>query len=132
MRRLALVAGVLAGAASAQPIDVTGLWACSVAEYGSGEPADPDLFNMSIGRSGEWALSGRGPDGAVYQGRGTWRFGRGAADTVTVVFTGSTLVPGGIAEPFAMEADLVGPDEISRITRRYGTTRAIDCLRQHS
>ncbi len=133
MRRIGAAAALALGAgvawAQVEEVDIAGLWSCSISEYGSGEAPPADLFNLSIGRSGDFALAGRKPDGTVYQGNGTWRFGR-AAGGVTVILEGITKAPGEIAASFRAEGDLVSEDEISRVTRRYGRTRAFDCVRQ--
>lgn len=129
-RAAAAIVSLATVAAAQGAIDVTGTWTCAIEEYAQGETEAPDLFNVAIYRTGAYALSGRRPDGEVYQGNGTWKFGRNASDGTTVTLTGKTLVEGGVPEPFEIVGDLVSPDEISRITRRYARTRAVECVRQ--
>ncbi|GMG82353.1 hypothetical protein LNKW23_15660 [Paralimibaculum aggregatum] len=126
----ALALAATATAATAQVPDVTGNWACSVEEYESGDAGQvPDLFNLALYRTGAFALTGRDPEGRVYQGNGTWHFGRNAANGTTVTLKGNRLEEG-IAVPFELAGDLVGADEFGRITKHYTRTRAFECLRQ--
>lgn len=119
------------GYAAAQQIDLVGTWACSIAEYGSGEAgaASDSVFNLALYRSGAWASSGRFANGSPYQGQGTWRFGRNVKGGFQVTVKGNINSGIALPEPFEFEADLEGNDAFSRITKRYNKTTAVECAR---
>ena len=138
LRRLALGAALsgLAAAstsAAAQELDLVGSWTCTHAEYDSGadlsRPVE-SVFNLALYRSGEWASAGRRADGAPYQGEGTWRYGRAAGAGLTVRLEGRIKAGIALPEPFGFEADIAGPDEFGRISQRYRTTTAVECVRR--
>jgi hypothetical protein len=135
MRRIcaACLALALATPIGAEEIDPVGTWACTYAKYDSGadlsKPVE-NVFNLAIYRSGRWAAAGRYPNGSPYQGEGTWRFARVPGGGLAIAVEGRTKTSTGIPEPFSFEADIEGPDEFSRVSKRYRTTTAVECVRR--
>jgi len=129
MRGAALAAALWAGAAAAEGVDAVGTWACTMEVYDSGEIGAPEVFNISLYRDGTWALSGRSPDGAVYQGEGQWRYGRTNAGGASVTVEGQTQKPDAMPEPIAFTVDILGPDGMARAETEYRRTVSVDCGR---